>query len=257
MSAKSRRGEYEPSWTEVTIGAFLSVLIGAVLGVVFLVFKPVITVKDAPKDDERDRSSVYFIEGGRDPAKAKLASTKRKTFAAGGSVVVDENELNSLTGPAAGAPVKPVVPVPAAKSAPGAKAAPASKAPPPPVAPEAKPGAPASIPSGLGYVAGVPNFRINDSALQLAVPTKLYVFGLELSVIVQGRGSFVKSGESFVYDPTTLLVGSCPVDRLPFARDFVVKKIFGAQPVPEDISKVWNTLSDVAVVGTALKLTMP
>jgi hypothetical protein len=256
VSAKSSRGGYEPSWTEVTIGALLSVLIGAVLAVVFLVLKPVIIVKDEPKDDERDRSSVYFIEGSRDPAKAKLASAKRKSFVAGDSVVVDENELNSFIAPAAGAPVKPADPLPAAKPAPGAKAAPPAKAP-PPAAPETKPGAPAPIPSGLRYVAGVPNFRINDSALQLAVPTKIYVFGLELNVIVQGRGTFVKSGENFVYDPTTLLVGSCPVDRLPMARNFVVKKIFEAQPVPEDIIKAWSTLSDVAVVGTALKLTMP
>jgi hypothetical protein len=254
MSAKSRRGEYEPSWTEVTIGALLSVLIGAVLGVVFLVLKPVVSVKETPKEDDVDHSSIYFIEGSHDTAKAKLAAAKRKTFAAGGSVVVDENELNAQVGgaaPATPAPVKPVAP------APGKKGAPVAKAQPPPVAPPAKPGAPAAIPSGLGYLAGAPNFRITDSELQVGVPTKLYVFGNELSVIVQGRGTFVKSGGNFVYEPTTLFVGSCPVDRLPIARSFVIKKIFEAQAVPEDVAKVWSKLSDVAVVGTSLKLTMP
>ena len=38
-------GEYEPSWTEVTIGAALSVVIGAALGITFLVFKPVTIFK--------------------------------------------------------------------------------------------------------------------------------------------------------------------------------------------------------------------
>lgn len=251
MSAKSKRGGYEPSWTEVTIGALLSVIIGAVLGVVFLVFKPVITVKEVPKEEELDRSSVYFIEGARDTAKAKLATAKRKTFAGGGSVVVDENELNSF-GPAPGAPIKPVVP------APGAKAAPAAKTPPPAATPAATPGAPAAAPTGLfGYAPGAPNFRINDSALQLGVPVKVNLYGLELTVVVQGRGTFVKTGETFVYEPTTLLVGSCPVDRLPMARAWVMKKVFETQPVPEDIAKVWGNLSEVAVVGTALKLTMP
>lgn len=255
MSAKSRRGDYEPSWTEVTIGALLSVIIGAVLGVVFLVFKPVITVKEMPKEDEVDRSSVYFIEGGRDAAKSKLASAKRKTFAAGGSVVVDENELNSLTALTPATPAKPVVPAPGAK--PGAKAPTAAKTPPAAPVPEAKPGAAAAAPTGVGYVAGAPSFRISDSALQLGVPVKVNAFGLELTVIVQGRGTFVKAGEGFVYEPATLMVGSCPVDRLPMAHDFVVKKIFQTQPVPEDIAKVWGKLSDVTVVGTVLKLAMP
>ena len=243
MSAKSRRDGYEPSWTEVTIGALLSIVIGAVLGVVFLVLKPVITVKEMPKDEDRDRSAIYFIEGSRDTAKAKFAAAKRKTFVAGASVVVDENELNSLVPAPTAAPAKPPAP------APGAKAT--------PPAPNAKPGATDPVPSGLAYVPGALNFRMNDSALQLAVPTKIYLLGLELNVIVQGRGGFVKSGEVFSYDPATLLVGSCPVDRLPMARSYIMKKIFEAQPVPDDIAAAWSKLSEVAVVGTTLKLTMP
>jgi hypothetical protein len=36
-----------------------------------------------------------------------------------------------------------------------------------------------------------------------------------------------------------------------------VRKVLKAVPVPEDIQKVWGELSDVAVVGSALMLTMP
>ena len=72
MSAQSKRGGYEPSWTEVIVGALLSVFLGAALGVIFLVFKPVITVNEMPNEDARDLSSVYFIEGHREAAKAKL-----------------------------------------------------------------------------------------------------------------------------------------------------------------------------------------
>lgn len=230
MSAKTRGQGYEPSWTEVTIGALLSVIIGALFGVVYLVVKPVVTVKEMPKEEEVDRTAVYFIEGGRDGGKSRDAAAKRKAFVGGTPVILNEHELNSYVTPAA-APAKP--------AAPGAK-------------PAAAPAAP-----GAGYTSGVVNFRIHDSQLQIGVPVKIDLFGLELSVVVQTRGTFVKKEGGFAFDPATMLVGSCPVDRLPAARSFVMEKFIATQKVPEDISKAWAKLTDVAVVGSALKLTMP
>ena len=230
MSAKTRGRGYEPSWTEVTIGALLSVIIGALFGVVYLVVKPVVTVKEMPKEEEVDRTAVYFIEGGRDGGKSRDAAAKRKAFVGGTPVILNEHELNSYVTPAA-APGKP--------AAPGAK-------------PAAAPAAP-----GAGYTSGVVNFRIHDSQLQIGVPVKIDLFGLELSVVVQTRGTFVQKEGGFAFDPATMLVGSCPVDRLPAARSFVMEKFIATQQVPEDISKAWAKLTDVAVVGSALKLTMP
>jgi hypothetical protein len=271
MSAKSKRGEFEPSWTEVTIGALLSVILGAALGMVFLIFKPVMTIKDGksttvttttktPKPGEKmpkpgettvtetvrelGAGEILYFEGSRDSAKAKLAAAKRKTFVAGGSVSVDENELNSLVGAPAPAPAKP---------APGANKAPAAKD----QAPPAKAGAAAPDSGGFGFTPEAPNFRIHEGEFQIGLPLRVEAFGLDVKVIMQARGQFVKRGERFVFEPTTLLLGSCPLDPLPVARSLVVRKFINALPVPEDILKVWDNLSDVAVVGSALKLTMP
>ena len=230
MCAKNRGQGYEPSWTEVTIGALLSVIIGALFGVVYLVVKPVVSVKEMPKEEEVDRTAVYFIEGGRDGGKSRDAAAKRKAFVGGTPVILNEHELNSYLTPAA-APAKP--------AAPGAK-------------PAAAPAAP-----GAGYTSGVVNFRIHDSQLQIGVPVKIDLFGLELSVVVQTRGTFVQKEGGFAFEPATMLVGSCPVDRLAAARSFVMEKFIATQKVPEDISKAWAKVTDVAVVGSALKLTMP
>lgn len=259
MCAKTKRGEYEPSWTEVTIGALLSVVIGASLGVAYLVFKPVMTFKDGksttisakvvtPKPGEKvpkpgetvvtqtewkpAPGDVLYFEGSSDSAKARLAPAKRKTFVGGGSVSVDEHELNSIVASAL-----------AAKPAPGAKPAPA-------------PGA-ATAADASGLTPETPNFRIHEGEFQIGIPMRVAAMGFDTKVIVQARGQFVKRGERFVFEPSTLTVGSCPVDPLPVLRSLVVRKVLNAVPVPEDIAGAWGKLSEVAVVGSALKLTMP
>ena len=60
-----------------------------------------------------------------------------------------------------------------------------------------------------------------------------------------------------MFEPETLLVGSCPVQRLPYASTFVTKKFFAAQNFPEDLAAAWPKLAGVAVEGNTLKLTMP
>ena len=261
MSAKFNRAQYEPGWIEITIGALLSVVVGVVFGAVYMVMKPVVTVKELPREEEREHGAVYFVEGARDAARAKLLVAKRKTLVGGGSVAVDENELNLLTTPTAPAP-SPAAPGPAAKGgkADAKKGKTAANTPTPaqaaaPVAKSAPPPPPAIV--GAGYTAGAPNFRIRDGLLQIGVPVNVDVFGVEISVLVQTQGTFVKSGGTFAFEPETLWVGSCPIDRLPVARDFVMKKVINPQPVPDDIQNAWSKLAGVSVVGSVLRLTMP
>ncbi len=278
MGAEFKRGESDRSWTEVTIGAALSVVIGAALGIMFLVFKPVTIFKDgesttvtakagAPRPaEERSKSGsstaieadwktgpgdVVYFEGSMDASKAKLAGAKRKTFAAGGSVLVNENELNAWGG----------TPVPApgpALSAPGAENPRAAIAPPAPApVAAAAAAAPAPATGGFGVTSQAPNFRIQEGEFQIGVPLKFAAFGYATTVVVQARGQFVKRGAQFGFEPSTLLVGSCPLDALPSLRSWVGRKVLHAVPVPQDIQKVWGELIEVAVVGSALKLTMP
>ena len=232
MSKKIDRTPHEPGWSEVILGAALSVGLGAILGAVALVFKPVVVVKEAPK--EPAAGVTYFIEGSRDSNKAKQAAAKRKAFAQGssGTFSITEDDLNSLTGPATAAA--------AAKAKPGEKAAP-----------------PAPAVPGEMLTAGTPNFRIRDGVVQIGFPVTVNALGADVKVIVQAQGTFAKKGDGFVFEPESLIVGSCPVQRLPYASTYVRNKFLASQTVAEDIAAAWPKLVSVAVEGSTLKLTMP
>lgn len=231
MSTKIDRTPHEPGWGEIILGAALSVALGAALGAVSLVLKPVAVVKELPK--EPVASTTYFIEGSRDSGKAKQAAAKRKAFAQGSSGVFSilEDDLNALAGPA--------TPPPAATPKPGEKAAP------PPVAA-----------AGM-FVAGTPNFRIRDGLVQIGFPVTVNALGADLKVIVQAQGKFMKKGEVFAYVPESLVVGSCPVHRLPYASTYLTQKFLASQTIAEDIAAAWPKVVNVAVEGNAVKLTMP
>lgn len=220
---KFDRSRYGPSWTEVVLGALLSTALGVVLAAGYFVFKPVTRVKELPK--EPIPGTVYYIEGSRDYSNARRLIAKEKFFAKGGSVVVNEDELNTAANPVT------------APAAPGTEAA-----------------APATMLSP-----GAPNFRIHDGALQITVPVRLKVdlAYLDTTVLVQATGNFARQGDAFVFQPKTVYVGSCPVERLPRAMEFVVKKFFDSQPVPADIAAAWGKLADVTIEGSTLRLTMP
>lgn len=227
-----------PSWTEVFLGAFLSLALGVTLGAASLIFKPVVVVKELPKEADRQSGAIYYLEGSRDGNKGRLAETKRKGFAAGESVIVNEDELNVLATP------KPV-----------------KAAPPPPPKPKPKPGEKAAEPAPVEMNAEAkilpPNFRIRDNVMQMAVPIKLGAFGLEEEVIYVAHGDFAREDGRFVFVPASSTLGACPLDRLPVVNSFIFKHILGAVPIPEDVATSWAKLIGVHVEGSELKLTMP
>lgn len=222
-----------PSWTEVFLGASLSLVLGIVLGALSLILRPVIAVKELPKEADRLPGAVYYIEGTRDGNKGRLAETKRKNFAAGQSVAVNEDELNLLAVPKI-APPPPPAPKPKAK--PG-------ETPLPPMTAEAK-----VLP---------PNFRIHDSVMQISVTTKISVAGVDRNVLLLAKGDFARKDGKFVFVPATVTMGSCPMERLPFARGFALKKLLDFQTFPEDVAASWDKLIAAHVEGNELKLTMP
>lgn len=240
MSKKIDR--HGPSWAEVIIGAALSVVLGVALGALLLILRPVVVAKEMPKEADRDPKAVYYIEGSRDPGKARSAPAKRQALVAGQSVTVNEDELNTLAGPA---------------TPPGAPAAP-KKAPEKAKDPKAKEGEKGDAGgSDEAFAVGTPNFRLHDNLMQVAVPVTVNALGLGQKIFVQARGGFTKDGSVFVYDPKELYFGSCPVQRLPFLSGYVRNKFLAAQPIPEDIKTAWAKLSNVEVAGNTLKLTMP
>lgn len=234
MSKKVDRALHGPSWTEVILGAVLALLLGGALGAVLLILRPVVEVREEPK--ERASKTVYYIPGSNNAAKAREALAKRKAFVEGQSVTVVEDEINALLAASAASEK--------AKAGQQGKAAtPADKS------------APAGNASSDYIAAGVPNVRIREGVLQVGVPVTIDLLGKK--VIAQASGGFVKQGDIFVYEPETLHLGSCPVQRLPFLSGFVRSKFLAGQSIPEDIKTAWTKLANVTIEGNAVKLTMP
>ena len=48
-----------------------------------------------------------------------------------------------------------------------------------------------------------------------------------------------------------------PVERLPLVMDYMLKKFYYAQPVPDEIVAAWHKLVEVSIQGSTLKLKMP
>ncbi len=226
--SKVDRAKHGPGWGEVILGAILSLILGIVVGAVLLVLKPVVTANEVPKDSVP--GAVYYVQGlPGNPTRAKQAMAKRQAFVQGQSVKVTEEELNALA---------------AALTAP---AAPDAKAP-------AQPAAPAKPDETLAT--GTPNVRIRNGVMQIGVPITLNVFGLQEKVIAQARGGFEKDGNVFVYDPSEVYLGSCPVQRIPFLSSLIRQKLTHSQKVPDDIAAAWTKLTNVSIEGNTLDLTV-
>src|SRR6185436_11970934 len=98
--------------------------------------------------------------------------------------------------------------------------------------------------SGEMIATGAPNVRINGGELQVGVPVTINALGLDQKVIVQARGGFVKKDSGFVYEPSSMYFGSCPVQNLPFVSNYVRTKALAAQPIPDDIKAAWAKLTN-------------
>lgn len=220
MNKKLARELNGPSWTEVILGAVLSLGLGMALAAAFLVFKPVVTVRELPK--EPAVGVVYHIDGSRGGSSARQASVKLSRFVQGENVAVIEDELNALTAPAAAA----------------------------------RAGTEGAAVAAAMVTAGTPNFRIRDGVLQVAVPVDLKVAGIDRRIMVQARGGFERDGEVFVFNPNEVLVGSCPLQRLPAAQGMVMKRMWAALAVPEEVASAWRNLSTVTIDGSTLTLEM-
>jgi hypothetical protein len=221
MPSKIDRAFYGPSWTEVILGAVLSIVLGALLAAVYLVSKPVQTVRELPK--EPDPKAVYYIEGSKDSSRGRFWNVKQQQLVSGREVLLTEEELN-----AAVVGLKP---------------------------PPAKKDDEAAAPKPPMLSATAPNFRVRDGQMQVGAVLTLNTFDLGLSAVVQARGNFEKRGDRHVFVPDTLLVGSCRVEKLPFVSSYVLGRLHSAFTVPEDLAAAWDKLSAVALEGTQLRLT--
>jgi hypothetical protein len=99
--------------------------------------------------------------------------------------------------------------------------------------------------------------RIHDGKITLADTVTLNAFGITDAVIVQATGTFVRGGSGFGFEPDTVYVGGCPVQRLLFFRGWIMNKLLLTEPVPDDIAAAWSKLADVTIEGSKLRLKAP
>lgn len=224
MSIQSRlnRELYGPSLFEVTLGAALSILLGATLAAGYLIFMPVKTLRADPKEGEVGRNEVYFVEGTKSPARSAQWMRKRQLLLEGqaAEIAVVEDELNAWI-------------------ADGAKPAPGADAP-----------APAFLqPTSV-------NFRIRGGELQVGVPSSLNAFGYAKDVIFQMRGTFEQRGDTFAFVPSESYLGSLALHRLPVVERFLIGALARTQSAASDVAAAWERVSRVAIEDNTLKVTL-
>src|SRR6187551_1362179 len=112
---KLEKALYGPSTTEVALGAILGLAAGLLAACVYLVFKPVLQVKEMPKEKDVVRGAVYFIPGSESTAKGKGYVAKQKALVGGTAVELTEDELNAWSTATFGAQPKSPAPATPAK----------------------------------------------------------------------------------------------------------------------------------------------
>ncbi len=239
MSRKIDRALYGPSFFEVTLGAILSILLGAALAFLFLVFKPVEVVKELPKEEDRVESTVYYVEGKDDTSRDRQWMHKRQMLLDGtpGAMTLSEDEINASVN--AGRPKKPA----------------------PKPLPRAKPGEPAPKPAAEPVpdeliTHDVPNVRIHEGIFQVGMPANLNLITFSVPLILQAQGSFVKGDTMWEFAPTSVYLGSMPLHRLPGLTHFLINKIVDTTPVPDAAWAAWKRVDNVSLGGRLMHLTI-
>ena len=228
---KIEKALYGPSMIEVIFGAILGLIVGVVAACVYLVFKPVLTVREMPKAPVAN--TVYYLPGVDSKAKSKDWQVKQKQFLAGGKVQLVEDELNAWASTLA-------------DTSSTTSAAPAK-----PTKPGEKPAKP--VPEGF-VIPAKPNFRIHDGKLQIGTQCTLNWYGLMTDVTVQATGVLLKEGDMFVFVPESVYLGSCPLHYLPMVPGLLLSHLTSAERVTDDLRAAWAKLSDARIDGSTLKL---
>jgi hypothetical protein len=226
---KIAKALYGPTMTEVALGAVLGLVAGVLAAGVYLVFKPISQVKELPPADKAVKGMVYFIPGTESSTKGRSWSAKQKQILGSPTFAVDlvEDELNAWAN---------------TLSAP---------------APAPKPGAPADAAKPVGdgiFNPGKPNFRIVDGKLQIGAKCLLNWYGLTHEVMVVTTGTLAKAGETVVYSPATLYLGSCPVHLLPALAGPLMAHLISREKVPDELRAAWVKVDSAAIENGALKL---
>ncbi|WP_438482210.1 hypothetical protein [Oleiharenicola lentus] len=215
---KIERALYGPSTTEVAVGALLGLLLGVVLAAAYLVFKPVQTVKEMPK--ETTLGTVYYLTGSESSAKNRTWQAKQTKLIAGTSVEVVEDELNAWAGSLGAQPVV-----------------------------EGK-----EAPSDGLIIPGRPNFRVIGEQLQIGVPVTLDYFGTTFDTVVIATGRFEKSGGNVVFKADKVYLGSCPLHLIPGAGGLLVSNLISKAKTSDELRSAWAKVDGVTIAQGTIQI---
>jgi hypothetical protein len=251
VSSKIEKAKYGPGMVEIFFGVLLSLLLGAVVAVVYLALQPVQV--GAPDPKTGPVGTVSFVQGTQDLDRGKQWLRKKQLFTEGTSVEVNEDELNAWI--TAGTAPEPTKPADAKKPGPAAPAKPGAPA---PGAAPAKPGAPDEPAAGL-IEFGTPNFRIANGVFQMGSEGQLNLdmLGVKRPIVLQAAGRFARIEGKLTFVPDQFYIGCCPLHKLPWVGGFILEHVLANENIPEDIAAAWKKVSSVVIDGNVLKLTMP
>jgi hypothetical protein len=212
----------DPGVVGVFFGAALSVALGALLAGVHLASQPVEVVKDVPKEPKAD--ALYFVQGASGKTAGKSWQVKRDSLAEGGAgeVAFTEAELNAWS----------------EGTFETAKVDDAKKS------------------GTVMILAGVPNFRIADSTLQVGLVNTVNFFGTEAPLVFQVKGGFEKAGSGWRFAASEASLGALPLHKVPALLPLIAAR-FGASALPAEVDKVLSSASGLAVKDGSLVVTLP
>lgn len=226
VSRKIEKARYGPGMGEVILGASLSILLGAVLAVAYLVWRPVQVVRELPKN--RPFGAVYLVEGPADYSNGGQWMRKQQLFTGGTSVEVSASELNAWYA--------------GSMNSGSGEAASAKK-------------------NGAADMInlGPPHFRIHGGRLEITSRGNLNLawLGVQHPIIVQVTGHFARRHGEYALVADRFYLGSCPLHMLPVIGQLVLQHLLGRHAAPKDVAEAWKKLSGVSIADGELKLTMP
>lgn len=218
--AKSKNKE--PRLWEIVVAAILSLIVGVLGAVVFLVTLPQEEVSELPAEGDREIGKIYFVKGSKGDASHGTWEAKEEALKAKrrGSMTVVEEELNQWA--------------------------------------EVRLGEEQTRPADqplLQVVPGVPNFHLTDEELFVSVPLEWNLFGFRRTLGSLTSGTFQEKGGTHVFNHNRVFVGSCPLPG------FLAKKLVGdvsaSYDVAEELEEGWSNLQSVEIGEEGLALVIP
>jgi hypothetical protein len=103
-------------------------------------------------------------------------------------------------------------------------------------------------PATDGFIAASkPNFRVIGDQLQIGAPVKLNYFGMVHDTVAFASGDFKKSGNTVVFSPEKVYLGSFPLHLVPGASGVVVSQVVSQLKFPDELRSAWARVDGVTI----------